>query len=561
MEMGFTYKGIHCRNFDLHYIPAPNEIRNRMEEYDISSVKPAGRHGGYYVHSTVNERVFELDCYFENMSDKTYSELLEWQRRDDGGELIFDDRPHVIYDVQPTKAIKPTVYMKRGDNGLYLSGKLTISFTAYQPFGRIVVDRTYGNVINSDAWIDTGILENEKIPESKIGSEEKTVSGTKVSIDNALSQSVKQLVSYIEPRQEGSGSPSFDNIRPINGWDTVTVINETTGEEIITLLPETIHIGECDHTNGVVKNYGTVFTFTGEEGFIQNATGGYYYMSSVGAESISACTHLIPNVSEQGGIMLSGLQLRFYVISKYSTVNKWKEYLAAQYAAGTPLQIAQRTRIPETIDVQKTNMNMSQGVNNIYSNTGDTLITYACMNNEVLFYNAGTEVAPAIIRVSGVADDLLITNITNDTSCRIIGLSAGVIPEDSWLEINGETGQVYTVIGDEKRQSYEYHDLGYVKLEPCTPIKRDVLVSYSEGSRLITSSSGVFFGIKVGQYIYIEKEWHYIGRIVDENTIEINTAMKNSGVDIADIVTMNHIVLEGGESLSRFEIECIERTR
>ena len=75
MREGFTYRGKHCEQFDLHFIPGPDEIRNRMETYSVSSAQVAGRHGGYYYGSTADERVFELDCYFEGITEKQYTAI------------------------------------------------------------------------------------------------------------------------------------------------------------------------------------------------------------------------------------------------------------------------------------------------------------------------------------------------------------------------------------------------------------------------------------------------------------------------------------------------------
>lgn len=75
MKDGFTYKGRHCEQMDLHFIPGPDEIRNRMETYSVSSAQVAGRHGGYYYGATADERVFELDCYFEGITEKQYAAI------------------------------------------------------------------------------------------------------------------------------------------------------------------------------------------------------------------------------------------------------------------------------------------------------------------------------------------------------------------------------------------------------------------------------------------------------------------------------------------------------
>lgn len=51
----------------------------------------------------------------------------------------------------------------------------------------------------------------------------KTVSGSVISISDALAQLAESLVVGIEPVQSGSGDPSPSNVRPISGWSEVTV--------------------------------------------------------------------------------------------------------------------------------------------------------------------------------------------------------------------------------------------------------------------------------------------------------------------------------------------------
>lgn len=72
---GFTYRGKHCEQFDCYYVPGPDDIRNRMESYSVSSTEVAGRDGGYYFGAVVDERIFELECYFENITEKTYAAM------------------------------------------------------------------------------------------------------------------------------------------------------------------------------------------------------------------------------------------------------------------------------------------------------------------------------------------------------------------------------------------------------------------------------------------------------------------------------------------------------
>lgn len=53
---------------------------------------------------------------------------------------------------------------------------------------------------------------------------EKTVSGSIVSISDAIASPVIDLKANITATQSGSGDPSPDNVRPIVGWDSVSVV-------------------------------------------------------------------------------------------------------------------------------------------------------------------------------------------------------------------------------------------------------------------------------------------------------------------------------------------------
>ena len=60
-----------------------------------------------------------------------------------------------------------------------------------------------------------------------------------------------------EPKQAGSGDPSPDNIRPISGWDSLTVtqsVNDTVEKTVNLTLPETVYGGTVDAVTGVGEN-------------------------------------------------------------------------------------------------------------------------------------------------------------------------------------------------------------------------------------------------------------------------------------------------------------------
>lgn len=75
--------------------------------------------------------------------------------------------------------------------------------------------------------------------------------------DGAKDIPVKELIVNLEPKQSGTGNPSPSNVRPITGYDGVTV--KRTGKNLLPLTPKTVT------TNGVtatINSNGTI-SFTG----------------------------------------------------------------------------------------------------------------------------------------------------------------------------------------------------------------------------------------------------------------------------------------------------------
>lgn len=77
-----------------------------------------------------------------------------------------------------------------------------------------------------------------------------------------MTTKLKEEKVYFTPIQEGTGDPSPDNVRPILGWDGVTLnVNGTT---ITIPFPQTIYGGYVDLVNGEVVEEHTAVTLDGE---------------------------------------------------------------------------------------------------------------------------------------------------------------------------------------------------------------------------------------------------------------------------------------------------------
>lgn len=167
-----------------------------------------------------------------------------------------------------------------------------------------------------------------------------------------------------EPVQEGSGTPSPENIRPIKGRDSVTITRQEDNQVITLTLPETVYGGEVDAVSGEVAETWGLVTLDGAEKwtvegkFLDNKTD-WYYVSSKIPNAVNAvpqknneiCSHYphadIANTNTvQGCAIVWGCIRVRWGDTIPDDADAWKAYLAAQYAAGTPVQIAYKLAKP-----------------------------------------------------------------------------------------------------------------------------------------------------------------------------------------------------------------------
>lgn len=146
-----------------------------------------------------------------------------------------------------------------------------------------------------------------------------------------------------EPMQEGTGTPSPENIRPIKGRDSVTV-NRADGLRAWKMLT-------LDGTEE--------WTVSGK--FLDNKTD-WYYVSSKIPDAINTqpqkgneiCSHyphadIANNNTVQGcAIVWGSIRVRWGDTIP-NDADAWKAYLAAQHAAGTPVQIAYKLGKPVVV--------------------------------------------------------------------------------------------------------------------------------------------------------------------------------------------------------------------
>ena len=109
---------------------------------------------------------------------------------------------------------------------------------------------------------------------------------------------------------------------------------------------------------------------------------------------------------------------------------------------------------------------------------------------------------------------------------------------------------------------FEYHDLGYITLAPCTPYKRDIVTGYTRDSNVITNKAVNFTEEWVGKYILLNGRWVRVIHITDAGHAVINEYMGKTGTDTTMLVTMNQIAIEGEDvTLTKFELDYVPLVR
>jgi len=105
--------------------------------------------------------------------------------------------------------------------------------------------------------------------------------------------------------------------------------------------------------------------------------------------------------------------------------------------------------------------------------------------------------------------------------------------------------------------------MGYITLEPCTPITRDIIISHTSGSKVITCSGvdgNEFLPFMKGQYIYFDGGWSNIVKTNSSTSAEVDLNATLTGTSAATVATMNHITVSGtGVTLTKFDISYVAR--
>ena len=127
----FSFRGVHISNFGVHYVPERKDWHIWEHNYKTSESSGDGHDGAQWDGNTVEPKEFVLRLYYEEIPERWLSAAISLFERTGSGELIFDERPWLVYIARPFKAVVVEKY-PHGD-GVF-NGFITVSLKAYYPF-------------------------------------------------------------------------------------------------------------------------------------------------------------------------------------------------------------------------------------------------------------------------------------------------------------------------------------------------------------------------------------------------------------------------------------------
>lgn len=221
------------------------------------------------------------------------------------------------------------------------------------------------------------------------------------------------IVASWEPTQEGSGEPSPDNIRQIKGRDSVTVERKEDSLTRQLTLPSTIYGGEVNAVTGESGAAWQEIAWNGTEKWSDNGTRPekneqqwalYNYFTVAPIDLMSSHFKTSSGGDQQKPfIRLSrtSIVLHVDIDGSLGTVDGLKSYMAAQYAAGTPVQIAYKLTepIPFTATGGAT-LPALEGVNTILTDADSVTVKARADPNHII-----TELQDAIASITETKEE------------------------------------------------------------------------------------------------------------------------------------------------------------
>ena len=207
----------------------------------------------------------------------------------------------------------------------------------------------------------------------------KTVSGSVVTFDDAESGALESLVTGIVATQEGSGTPSPSNVRPISGFSKVTIHNNSTEVEV--QLGQTVYGGSLNVTTGELTITHRIITVESVQYvYLLQSNNKYYWVNTLPDTSINGTnvvsSHFVGKRGvAEGNCYITGNGQLLVAVPTDQTLNT--KALADAWCAENKPQFVYPLATPITVQLSPTEVRAVSGTTNtIWSDSGDVEVSY-----------------------------------------------------------------------------------------------------------------------------------------------------------------------------------------
>jgi hypothetical protein len=230
------------------------------------------------------------------------------------------------------------------------------------------------NIVNDNVAQGCGYPNRDQIVEISL-------EGPVVSFETNVAAPLVSLEAQIVATQEGSGTPSPSNVRPISGFSEVTIHHNSNEVEI--QLGQTVYGGRLNVTTGELTITHKSITVEAIISASLHSSGLYYWKISLPESSIDGSnvisSHFVGATGVAVGhcyIMANGLIL--VAVPTDQTLNT--KSLADAWCAENKPQFVYPLAEEITVQLSPREVNTIIGMNNISANTGDVKLTYIRVN-------------------------------------------------------------------------------------------------------------------------------------------------------------------------------------
>ena len=188
---------------------------------------------------------------------------------------------------------------------------------------------------------------------------------------------------------------------------TATAYEPYNGTTLTATLPQTIYGGELDWNTGVLTVNRYLLTLNGTENYTTEWSKSCYTINNKlpGIENDNyehtpelKCSHATWNI---GGYISNTCYIKYNRLhydydNQAGGIDAFKAWLAEQYAAGTPVQVAYKLETPQTYQLTPQQLDTIKGSNNVWSDCGETTLTYVA-DTKLYIDNKFNELSTALV--------------------------------------------------------------------------------------------------------------------------------------------------------------------